>query len=257
MVLALKERSPTTNTVLVAVDDGAHLPALLKLMDGRLGGTLSSFEAMWGDYFRAVTAPGWHATPLGREHAFYVIVEAQGADQEADARRFEGAVEQAFENGLIVDAVLPKSGAEREHLWAIREDFAALREHKPLFLYDVSLPLRDMLHYVDGVTRGLKARWPDSRFYALGHIGDGNLHFFIAPCAGTANIPAQHAACDAIVYEPLAKFGGAVSAEHGIGLEKKAWMPVSRSAAEIDLMRLIKRALDPKNILNRGKVIDV
>jgi len=257
MVLALKERSTTTNTVLVAVDEGAQLPGLLKLMDRLLGGTLSSFEAMWGDYFSAVTAPGWHSAPLQRNHSFYVVIEAQGASQQDDERTFNSAIEQAFAAGMIVDAVFPKSGAEREHIWAIREDFAALRQHKPLFLYDVSLPLKDMLAYVEEVTANLKQVWPHSRFYALGHIGDGNLHFFIAPEIESSDTALLHAACDAMVYRPLHRIHGAVSAEHGIGLEKKAWMSISRNRAEIDLMRLLKRALDPNNILNPGKVFDI
>jgi FAD/FMN-containing dehydrogenase len=261
IVLTLKEQPSSANTVLVALEDGEHLAPLLKLMDRRLGGTLSSFEAMWGDYFRAVTAPGWHTAPLSRDHAFYVIIEAEGPNQEEDTARFNAAIEQAYDAHLIVDAVLPKSNAERAHIWAIREDFDALRQHKPLLLYDISLPLRDMLAYVDEVTRGLKQLWPTGEFFALGHIGDGNLHFFVAPetvgAVDAQQSAALHAACDAVVYPPLKRFNGAVSAEHGIGLEKKLWMPVSRSPAELELMRRLKRALDPKGLLNRGKVIDV
>jgi FAD/FMN-containing dehydrogenase len=256
-VLALKEAPTSTNTVLVALDRGEHLAALLKLMDRSLGGMLSSFEAMWGDYYRAVTELGWHTAPLERHHAFYVVIEAQGADQEGDTRRFNTAIEQAFEAGLIVDAVVPKSGAERAHIWEIREDFAALRQEKPLILYDVSLPIRDMLPYVDEVVANLRRIWPASRFYALGHIGDGNLHFFVAPRVGDAKGVDLHSLCDACVYQPLHRVQGAVSAEHGIGMEKKAWMPVTRTRAEIDLMRLLKRTLDPRNILNPGKVVDV
>jgi FAD/FMN-containing dehydrogenase len=256
-VLALKEAPSSMNTVLVALDRGEHLAALLKLMDRSLGGMLSSFEAMWGDYYRAVTEPGWHTAPLERHHAFYVVIEAQGADQDDDTRRFNAAIEQAFEAGLIVDAVVPKSGAERMHIWNIREDFEALRQEKPLILYDVSLPIRDMLAYVEEVVANLRRLWPASRFYALGHIGDGNLHFFVAPRVDDSKGADLHALCDACVYQPLHRFHGAVSAEHGIGLEKKAWMPVTRTKAEIDLMRLLKRTLDPRNILNPGKVVDV
>jgi FAD/FMN-containing dehydrogenase len=257
MILTLEERSQSVNTVLVAVDRGEKLPPLLKLMDQRLGGTLSSFEAMWGDYFRAITAPGWHSAPMDRHHAFYVIVEAQGPNQADDTPRFDAALEEAIERGLIVDAVVPKSDKERRQLWSIREDFEALRQHKPLFLYDISLPIREMLSYADEVKASLLARWPDSQFFALGHIGDGNLHFFVTPGAAAGDIAAQHSICDEHVYRPLERLGGAVSAEHGIGLEKKSWMWVSRTAAELDLMRLLKRTLDPKNILNRGKVVDV
>ena len=255
MVLMLKERSLSANTIFAAVDDGAKLAPLLKLMDQRLGGTLSSFEAMWGDYYRAVTAPGWHDAPLDRQHEFYVIIEAQGPDQSDDTRRFDAAVEEAHGAGLIVDAIVPKSGKERAQLWAIREDFDALRQHKPLFLYDISLPIRDMLPYANEVKTALLKQWPKSQFFALGHIGDGNLHFFVTPGV-SGDGAAQHEICDELVYRPLARLGGAVSAEHGIGLEKKRWLSVSRSPSEIELMKLLKRTLDPKNILSPGKVID-
>jgi FAD/FMN-containing dehydrogenase len=256
VVVLLKERLQSTNTVIVALDEGANLPPLLKLMDQRLGGTMSSFEAMWGDYYRAVTEPGWHSSPLDRRHPFYVIVEARGSSGPDDARRFEAAVEEAITSGLVSDAVLPKSEAERARIWAIRENFEALHERAPLFLYDISLPVRDMLRYADEVKTILRARWPESEFFALGHIGDGNLHFFVAPGVVGAEVNTLHAASDEMVYQPLEKLGGAVSAEHGIGLEKKAWLYVSRSAAEIALMKTLKRALDPKHILNPGKVID-
>jgi FAD/FMN-containing dehydrogenase len=100
----------------------------------------------------------------------------------------------------------------------------------------------------------LLKQWPASQFFALGHIGDGNLHFFVAP-GEAGDSAAQHAVCDELVYRPLARLGGAVSAEHGIGLEKKEWLSVSRTHSELELMRLLKRTLDRKNILNPGKVI--
>lgn len=256
-IVMLKEASTSVNTALVALDDGAKIAAFLKHMDRSLGGTLSSFEAMWGDYFQRVTEPGHHVPPMGREYPYYVIAEAQGPQQDEDTRRFEAAVEQAFESGIVVNAVLPKSGAERDRIWAIRENFEALYEHKPLFLYDVSVPIRGMIEYVGQVRRNVERRWPDGRFWVLGHIGDGNLHFFVTPGAHTDDPARLHEISDELVYGPLAMFGGAVSGEHGTGLEKKAWMHVTRSEIEMELMRALKRTLDPRNLLNRGKVIDL
>jgi FAD/FMN-containing dehydrogenase len=256
IVVALKEPCRSVNTALLTVDTGESLLRLLKEMDRRLGGTLSSFEGMWGDYYRAVTAPGWHSSPLERTHAFYVIVEAQGAEPEDDARRFVATIAAVLDAGCITDAVLPKSESERERIWAIRENFEAVLQHRPLFAYDVSLSLRDMLPYVEEVQARLRTQWPQSQLFAFGHIGDGNLHFFVTPGIDLADASGVHAQCDETVYHPLKRLGGAVSAEHGIGLEKKAWLSVSRSPAEIALMRTLKRALDPKHILNPGKVID-
>jgi FAD/FMN-containing dehydrogenase len=251
-VLALRERPSSVCTALLAVDDVTKLALLLRHMDRALGGQLSSFEAMWGDYYRAVTVPGGHVAPLEREHAFYVLVEAQGADPEGDAARFEAAVTAAWESGLVVDAVLPKSRAERDHLWAIREDFGPIRHDRPLFTYDVSLPIGLMPDYVEEVEVRVRARWPEGRFYAFGHLGDGNLHFVVCPRVEAADL---HEQVDECVYEPLAALRGAVSAEHGIGTEKRAWLHASRNPQEIELMRLLKRSLDPHGILNPGKVI--
>ncbi|HVN41890.1 MAG TPA: FAD-binding oxidoreductase, partial [Steroidobacteraceae bacterium] len=257
VIVGLHERSSSLNTALVAIDGGEKLPLFLKHMDRALGGTLSSFEAMWGEYYREVTKPGRHTAPLGREHAFYVIAESQGPDPENDARRFEDAVTAALEGGLVVDAVLPKSGTERDRIWAIRENFEALFEQRPVFLYDVSVPIKAMLAYVEEVEAAIVRQWPNGRFFVLGHVADGNLHFFVIPGA-TQDDPAQlHRLSDEMVYRPLAHCGGAVSAEHGTGLEKKAWMSVTRNSEEIELMRLLKRTLDPRNILNRGKVLDL
>lgn len=253
VVLALKELPVSAISALVALDAPEKIAALLKHMDHGLGGLLSAYEVMWGDYFRVVTGPGWHVSPMSSHHPYYVIMEAQGANQDLDAARFESTLEHALTSGLIVDAVIPKSRAERDRIWAIREDFEAVLQFEPLFLYDVSLPIRDMIAYVDEVEQRLAALWPAHRFYVLGHIGDGNLHFFVSPGCDAA--PGQHEQSDVAVYEPLVKFGGAVSAEHGIGLEKRRWLSLSRNDEELALMRLLKRSLDPRNLLNPGKVV--
>jgi FAD/FMN-containing dehydrogenase len=122
-----------------------------------------------------------------------------------------------------------------------------------VFLYDVSLPIRDMDEYINDVTAGLRRRWPEGQCHVIGHIGDGNLHLFVSP--GTTG-ERLHAEADEEVYGPLSRFGGSVSAEHGIGLEKKRWLSTSRSQTEIALMRLLKRTLDPHNLLNRRMIFD-
>jgi FAD/FMN-containing dehydrogenase len=253
VVVALKEMPTSVNTALVALDEVGKVARLLKHMDRKLGGQLSSFEVMWGEFYRAVTAPGSLAPPLERAHPFYVILESQGADPGRDAECFETALGEALEHGLIVDAAMPKSRTERDHFWAIREDLGPISSDRPLVAYDVSLPIRDMPAYVDEVEARLKAKWPQGRVYVFGHIGDGNLHIVVCPRTDVADL---HAQADPEIYEPLVAYGGAVSAEHGIGLDKKPWMPLSRGEDELDLMRLLKRSLDPRNILNPGKVVD-
>ncbi|QIB67393.1 FAD-binding oxidoreductase [Kineobactrum salinum] len=254
VVLKLKEAPVSVNTALVALTSFEAVCDLLKSLERTLGGNLSAFEVMWGAYFHAVTEPGWHRPPMSRDHAYYVVLEARGADARADNLQFMTALEQVLEDGMVEDAIIPKSVAERDALWSIREDFEAITAHDPTFLYDVSLPIRHMASYVDEVKSRLQQQWPAGRCYVLGHIGDGNLHLFVSPGEGDRNL---HPLADEAVYQPLMPLGGSVSAEHGIGLEKKSWLELSRSTGELALMRLLKRTLDPQTLLNPGKVFDV
>lgn len=253
VVLKLKEAPASHSTALVAIEHFEAVAKLLKFMERRLGGQLSAYEVMWGNYFKAVTEPGYHRAPMERDYPFYVVMEASGADSATDAEKFMSALEAAVEAGLVVDAIIPKSESERDAVWAIREDFEAITDVQPTFLYDVSLPIRHMDEYTRRVASGLEQQWPGCLCYVLGHIGDGNLHFFITPGFGDESL---HPQSDEQIYGPLMEFGGSVSAEHGIGLEKKGWLSRTRSESELALMRQLKRSLDPKNLLNPGKVID-
>jgi len=122
----------------------------------------------------------------------------------------------------------------------------------PLLTFDVSLPIENMKEYAHEVCEAVRAFAGENRCFVFGHMADGNLHLVIA--AGD-DAPTR-ATIEGIVYRPLAAIGGSVSAEHGIGLEKRSYLPLSRSAAEISTMRLLKQALDPKGILNPGKVFE-
>lgn len=251
-VLKLFPLPLSCNTALVAMENFEQVVALLHSMQRDLAGTLSAYEVMWHNYYHAVTEQGWHRAPLNRDYPFYVVLEGEGADPEADGERFNAVLERALKDKLIVDAVIPKSESERQSLWDIREDFEALLETKPAYLYDVSLPIRDMAAYIEQVQAGLRQRWPGSRCYVLGHIADGNLHLFVKP-----GLEADlHYQSDLEVYGPLKAFEGSISAEHGIGLEKKTWLGHSRSAIEIELMRTLKQMMDPKGLLNPGRVFD-
>ena len=250
-VVKIHPRPTSKNSAMVAVQDFDAVTGFLQYLRGALGGTLSAFEVMWGNYFYAVTEPGWHRSPMQRDHPFYIMIETEGSDPETDTSRFNDTLERAFETELISDAVIPKSEAERKSLWDIRENFEAILEKQPYYLYDVSLPIKDMPEYVSRVHAALHDQFTDAACYVLGHVADGNLHLFLCP-----GEPGNwHESCDQVVYGPLESFNGSISAEHGIGTEKISWLGISRSEPEIALMRQLKTTMDPAKILGAERVI--
>jgi FAD/FMN-containing dehydrogenase len=250
-VLRLRELPPDRATLFVAVNEFASLQRFLKHMDASLGGSLSAFEVMWNNFYRLVTTePAASQPPISQEYPYYVLVEALGADP----ARVEAALEDAYEQELIVDAVIAQSEAQRKQLWAMRDDVEQTFRFAPSYAFDVSLRISAMESYLREVNDRLGSIFSDVRNFTFGHMGDGNLHLVVAPGERGPEVRAQVEAC---VYEPLAAVAGSVSAEHGVGLEKKAYLGISRSDGEIQLMRTLKRALDPKGILNPGKIFDL
>jgi FAD/FMN-containing dehydrogenase len=249
VVVKLFPLPQSRQTVLLATESFDAVVSLLKIMQSDLAGTLSAFEVMWNNYFSSVTVAGAHTAPLARDHSYYVLIEAEGSDAKADEARFQAILERSLEDGIVVDAVLPKSQSERDSLWKVREEFDVVL---PAYLYDVSLPIRSMSIYIDKVEKALAAWREDARLYVFGHIADGNLHIFVTPYDDGAH----QQPCDEIVYGCLDGLNGSISAEHGIGVDKKAWLGNTRSEEEIQLMKGLKGLLDPTNVLNPGKVID-
>lgn len=252
-VLRLREAPRSRCSALLALDSFDAVTRLLKHLDAGLGGTLSAFEVMWREFYEVVARPPVRASaPLPVTHPFYVLCETMGGDPEADAARFEHVLAAALEAGIAADAVVADSEARQADLWQLRDSVEALFAFGPSQIFDVSLPVSAMADYVARVEQGIAAVSPDARLFTFGHLGDGNLHFLAAPGADDA---ATVEAVERAVYEPLAAIGGGISAEHGIGLEKKRWLDLSRSPEEIELMRRMRAALDPKGILNPGKVV--
>lgn len=253
VVIRLREMAQGQQTAFVACNDFSQVAGFLRHIDRSMGGALCSFEVMWKDYYELVTtAPATNARPVPVEgHEHFILCEALGTGHPQDGERFESVMMEALEQGLVADAAVAKSENERKAMWRIRDSVDQFFRYGPAFLYDVSLAIRDMDAYVKDVKQRLTAAYPDHHCFTLGHIGDGNIHFAIAVGSGAA---ADHKRVNACVYEPLQPIGGSVSAEHGIGTEKLDYLPLSRSQTEIDLMRRLKAALDPKGILNPGKV---
>ena len=252
-VLRLRPAPRSRNTALVAIDSFEHLGRFLQSMDSALGGTLSAFEVMWNDFYRLVIDDGEkHGQPLDTTHAYYVLLESTGGHQEGDMARFESALQEAFEDGLAADAVIGQSKQQRADLWAIRDDIERLVQALyPPMVFDISLGIPQMEDYVTDINRAMKERWPQSRMVTFGHLGDGNIHLVIT----VGSMDEQDTrGVEEIVYGALGQRGGIISAEHGIGLQKRAYLAHSRSSEEIELMKTLKKTLDPRNILNPGKI---
>ncbi len=254
-VLRLREAPVTRASALVAVDGFDNLTGLLRAADRGLGGTLAAFEVMWQGFYRLVTtSPATGTAPLARKHEYYALIEALGGDPEGDAVRFERMLATAWEQGLIADAAVAQSEAETAALWALRDDVDQVFQFPATRIFDVSLPLLAVPEYLRILQEALARAWSGHKCFVFGHLGDGNIHLAISPGSDSAETTVQ---LEEIVYRPLPEFGGSVSAEHGIGIDKKPYLGLCRSQTEIALMARLKAALDPRGILNPGVVVDM
>jgi len=218
-----------------------------------LGPTLSAFEVMWPDYWQVATqrVPNIRR-PVSGEHAFYVLVEGMGTHEDEKAR-FDALLENQMEAGIIEDAAVAQSLSDVKAFWGARDAAAEFRQVLgPHSSFDIGLPVADMDIYARACRARLARELPGCESYFYGHIADGNMHI-IACVPGAAQQPYE--AIDDIVYDLVRSHGGTISAEHGIGLKKKKFLPYTRSPAELELMRSIKAALDPRGLLNPGKVV--
>lgn len=252
-VLKLHPAPSSVNTALLAFDSFDAVAETLGLMRRDLHGTLSSFEIMWAEFFHFnVDALLGGRSPIDGRFAFYILCESEGFDPEEDAGLFERVVGQALEAGLVGDAIIATSSRQRSELWKIREDFEAeMQLFKTMIDFDISLSVASMEAFVDDVRRRLDEEVPGHLgLHVLGHLGDGNLHL-------STGLPTPEGKdhVRALVYTIIASYGGSISAEHGIGIAKRDYLHHSRTPAELAIMRLLKGALDPRGILNPGKVI--
>jgi FAD/FMN-containing dehydrogenase len=154
---------------------------------------------------------------------------------------------------LILDATLSTSNASVAAIWRIRDSSVELSRSFPYtarIAFDISLAIDRMEQYVDTIESRVKAIDPQAFLIVLGHVGDGNLHVNVHH----ERTPDKHDEFEKLVYDITGEFGGSISAEHGIGILKRPYLKMSRTEEEIETMRTLKRALDPKNILNPGRI---
>jgi FAD/FMN-containing dehydrogenase len=250
-VLRLRPEVKQSNVALLAVPEFSLLPKILQRIDQELDGGLCAFEVMWRDFFDCIVAAYPDKTlPLPAGSAFYVLVEQLSAD---DGEKLQQVLMGLYDDGMVDDIALAQSERQRQSIWEIRDDVETISEQLGGvgIGYDVSLPIAEMDNYINTLKQNLTAADANSRCVAFGHMGDSNLHLAIAY---KGNSESDKLEIDQLVYGPLKAIQGSVSAEHGIGLSKKDYLPMCRSNLEIDMMRGIKQVFDPLCLLNPGKI---
>lgn len=244
-----------TTAAFCGLADFASVVRLLEEARAGLGPLLSAFEVMWPRFYDLIVghASGVRA-PLAGRHGYYVLLEAQGTEEAFDAPRFEAFLERMHEAGVVADAAVAQSRADVRAFWAVRDAVAEWnRIIGPHFGYDLGLPIGRTERFAQEAEAALAARFPGVVAVFFGHLGDSNLHV-VVHVPGVAEQPYEEVT--SILYRLVRAHGGTISAEHGIGTLKKSWLGYARSEAEIALMRTLKAALDPRNILNPGKVVE-
>jgi len=236
----------------IGVDRFDALPPLLRSLKRRLGTALCAFEFVSDRFVGLASRLGERSPPLAAPAAWQVLIEAAGNPGESVEALLQAALSDALESGEIADCAFAVSIAQREAFWRLRESIPEVLTHlNPVANFDVGLPWDQTASYMAEVGAALGERLPGAEHLFLGHLGDNNLHLISGPLDAEG-----HREVDEIVYGALRGRGGTVSAEHGVGRLKKNYLGVTRTPAELALMRRLKHALDPAGTFNAGRVFD-
>jgi FAD/FMN-containing dehydrogenase len=250
-VLRLFPRPSAAATAWIALDSPRAAVELLGLLRARLGERLSAFELVSRPCLEAVLAHARGTTdPLPAVHPWYVLAELGDSGEAAALReRVEGALADCSGQGALRDAALAQSGEQSRALWRLREmipeaQFANVK-------HDISVPVSKIPEFIDQASRNLSARFGDIAIYCFGHVGDGNLHYNV----GSEALVPHRDEVSRIVYDTLDAFNGSISAEHGLGQLKRMEVRRHKDPLELELMRALKRTLDPQGLMNPGKLL--
>lgn len=259
-VLKLFPRPRRRAVAWLAVADAGAAVALLGRLRATAGERLCAFELVGASALELVLRhiPGARP-PLARPAPWSVLVELADADPAAALdEQLAAVLGAALEEGLIGDAALAASLSQAEALWALRENISEAQKIEGFSIkHDISVPVSRIPAFLAAANAALQERWAGVRIVAFGHLGDGNLHYNLSHAQGEDNsaLLARSAEVSRIVHDLVASFGGSISAEHGIGQLKRGELPRYKSALELELMGRIKQALDPRGLMNPGKLL--
>lgn len=250
-------------TAMLAMSSIHDAVAVLSRARSGFAAALTGFELIAGNCLHSVVSCyPQQRLPFDGESAnmpWYALLELSDSESAEHARgRFEAVIEAAIEDGLVVDAVIAENITQSKALWHLRESIPlAEKAYGKGVKHDVSVPVSRMAQFVEDTNALLQQHFPGIEHIIFGHLGDGNLHYNVAP--GTAFTEAQllerQSAVYDLVHDSVHRFGGSISAEHGVGQLKRNLLPRYKDPVELALMQRIKQALDPDGIMNPGKML--
>ncbi len=258
-VLKLLPRPRSVETAFVGLGSPQAALDLLGLAAERIAGGVTSFELMQRMGIDFVLRHGTGLRdPLGQMHPWYVLIELSSQAAQGLRAALEEILAEGQARGLIADAAIADNLEQAKAFWRIREMFGEVQRHEGASIkHDVSVPVAAVPAFIAEANAAIARLVPGARPLPFGHLGDGNIHYNVAQPVGgnTEEFLKRWDEVNAAVFAIVKKLGGSISAEHGIGVMKRELLPQVKDAVALDLMRTLKRALDPNNILNPGKVL--
>ncbi len=258
-VLRLVPAPRSVETAYAAVPSPQAGVDLLNLAIERTGGGVTSCELMLRSGIEAVIKfDAASRDPLSKPYPWYVLLELSSQAKSGLRATMEEILTEGAERGLVLDATIADSIEQRKAFWRIREMFGEVQRHIGASIkHDISVPIAAVPAFIEEANAAATKLIPGSRPLAFGHIGDGNIHYNVTQPEGAdaKEFLKRWDEVNAVVFAVVKKYGGSISAEHGVGVMKRDILPQYKDPVAIDLMRTLKRTLDPNNILNPGKVL--
>jgi FAD/FMN-containing dehydrogenase len=258
-VLRLVPRPRSVETAFAGVASAEAALELLGIAQERSGGDVTSFEIMTRAGIKLVLR---HAQgcrdPLASPHAWYVLMELSSQQREGLRALLEAVLAEGMERGLVLDATIAESIEQGKAFWRVREMFGEVQRYAGGSIkHDISVPVAAVPAFIREADAAVTALIPGARPLPFGHLGDGNIHYNVNQPVGADKdeFLKRWDEVNAAVFAVVKKYGGSISAEHGVGVMKRDLLPSVKDPVALDLMRSLKRMLDPKGILNPGKVL--
>jgi FAD/FMN-containing dehydrogenase len=257
--LRLVPRPRSIETAFVGVPSPQAAVDLLGIASERTSGGVTSFELMARSGVDAVVKHDASSrNPLAGPHPWYVLIELSSQARTGLREVLEGILSEGQQKGLVLDATIADSLGQGKAFWRIREMFGEVQRHIGASIkHDVSVPVAAIPVFIEEVNAAVSKLIPGCRPLPFGHVGDGNIHYNVTQPEGAdkEKFLARWDEVNAVVFAVVKKFGGSISAEHGVGVMKRDILPLYKDPVALELMRGLKRMLDPNGILNPGKVL--